>query len=381
MSEPTLLNDRYQLLEKLGSGGMADVFRARDLMLDRYVAIKVLRKDYSNNVDFQNHFRMEARAAANLSHPNIVTVHDFGFADNLLFIVMEFIPGKDLKQLIRERGRFSVETGIPLIIQACAGLGYAHRAGLVHCDVKPHNMLVSTDSRLKVTDFGIARALATVTPGERTDVVWGSPLYFAPEQARGEAPSPASDVYSIGVVMYELLCGTPPFTASTSEELARLHISARPIPIREYIPDIPSALEEIVMKVLSKEPSARYRTADQLGRVLLKFGTLPDAPPAPKPVPPPVVTLVPEVAERLPAKDRPLPPRIEPAPVYYQPPVATTYASRPPEPEPPMEEETGSAFDDIDWATVGLALLALLAVGGLIPFWMMIYFAYNPPVR
>ncbi len=239
MTDPTLLNDRYQLLEKLGSGGMAEVFRARDLMLDRYVAIKVLRQDYSNNPDFQNNFRMEARAAANLSHPNIVTVHDFGFANNLLFIVMEFIPGKDLKQLIRERGRFSVETGIPLIIQACAGLGYAHRAGIVHCDVKPHNMLVSPDGRLKVTDFGIARALATMTPGEKTDVVWGSPLYFAPEQARGEALSPASDVYSIGVVMYELLCGTPPFTASTPEELARLHISARPIPIREYIPPHP----------------------------------------------------------------------------------------------------------------------------------------------
>jgi len=368
MTDATLLNDRYQLLERLGSGGMADVFRARDLMLDRYVAIKILRKDYSSSVEFQNNFRMEARAAANLSHPNIVTVHDFGFADNLLFIVMEYIPGKDLKQLIRERGRFSVETGIPLIIQACAGLGYAHRAGLVHCDVKPHNMLVSPDGRLKVTDFGIARALATMTPGERTDVVWGSPLYFAPEQAQGEAPTPASDVYSIGVVMYELLCGTPPFTASTSSELARLHITARPIPIREYIPDIPTALEEIIMKVLSKEPSARYRTADQLGRVLLKFGTLPDPP---KPVPPtPVVLHTPEAVERLPVNDRPLPSRIEPAPVYYTQPETVQDA---PEPD--------AAFEEIDWATVGLALLALMAVGGLIPFWMMIYFAYNPPVR
>jgi serine/threonine protein kinase len=379
MSEPTLLNDRYQLLEKLGSGGMADVFRARDLMLDRSVAIKVLRKDYSGNVEFQNHFRMEARAAANLSHPNIVTVHDFGFADNLLFIVMEYIPGKDLKQLIRERGRFSVETGIPLIIQACAGLGYAHRAGLVHCDVKPHNMLVTKDGRLKVTDFGIARALATVTPGERTDVVWGSPLYFSPEQARGEAPSPASDVYSLGVVMYELLCGTPPFTASTSDELARLHISARPIPIREYIPDIPTALEEIIAKVLSKEPSARYRTADQLGRVLQKFGTLTDAP---KPVPPPAVTPVvspaPEAGERTPIKERSLPPRFEPTPVrYYQPEIAPQVVVPVPEPS----TETISVFNEIDWPTVGLALLALLAVGGLIPFWMMIYFAYNPPIR
>ena len=161
MSEGALLNDRYQLLEKLGSGGMADVYRSRDLMLDRYVAIKVLRKDFSTNPEFQNQFRLEARAAANLSHPNIVTVHDFGFADNLLYIVMEYIPGKDLKQLIRDKGRFSVQDGIPLLVQACAGIGYAHRAGLVHCDVKPHNMLVSNDGRLKVTDFGIARALTT----------------------------------------------------------------------------------------------------------------------------------------------------------------------------------------------------------------------------
>jgi eukaryotic-like serine/threonine-protein kinase len=366
MTDPTLLNDRYQLLEKLGSGGMADVFRARDLMLDRYVAIKVLRKDYSNNTDFQANFRMEARAAANLSHPNIVTVHDFGFSDNLLFIVMEFIPGKDLKQLIRERGRFSVETGIPLIIQACAGLGYAHRAGLVHCDVKPHNMLVSPDGRLKVTDFGIARALATMSPGEKTDIVWGSPLYFAPEQARGEALSPASDVYSIGVVMYELLCGTPPFTASTPSELARLHASARPIPIREYIPEIPTALEEIIMKVLSKEPSARYRTADQLGRVLLKFGTLPDAP---------VSNPVPELVE-----EKPQPLRVDPAPIQFTQPEPLPYSPRITEPEAPVAEAE-SAFEEIDWAMVGLALLALLAVGGLIPFWMMVYFAYNPPIR
>lgn len=376
MDEGILLNDRYQLLERLGSGGMAEVFRARDLMLDRIVAIKVLRTDYSVNPDFQNNFRMEARSAANLSHPNIVTVHDFGFADNLLYIVMEFIPGKDLKQLIRERGRFSVEAGIPLITQACAGLGYAHRAGIVHCDVKPHNMLVSPEGRLKVTDFGIARALATITPGERSDVVWGSPLYFSPEQAQGEPPSPASDVYSLGVVMYELLCGTPPFTASTSDELARLHISARPIPIREYIPDIPVALEEIIMKVLSKEPSARYRTADQLGRVLLTFGTLTDAPvsvPVSVPISKPVVTLTPEVADRLPPRERTQPPRQDTAPKYYpQPDIA---------PQDAPEPEAASDFEEIDWVTVGLALLALLAVGGLIPFWMVVYFAWNPPIR
>lgn len=368
MTEGALLNDRYQLLEKLGSGGMADVYRARDLMLDRYVAIKVLRRDFSANTEFQNQFRLEARAAANLSHPNIVTVHDFGFADDLLYIVMEQIPGKDLKQLIHERGRFTVQNGIPLIIQACAGIGYAHRAGLVHCDVKPHNMLVSKDGRLKVTDFGIARALATITPTERTDVVWGSPLYFSPEQASGEPPSPASDVYSLGVVTYELLCGTPPFTASTADKLARLHISARPIPIREYIPDIPTALEEILMKVLSKEPAARYRTADQLGRVLLKFGIQPD-----QPEPAPVIMPKPEVVEILSTQSSPQITRQEPAPVSYYPPqtAAASYS----------DGERGTAPEEIDWASVGLGLLAVLAVGGLIPFWLMIYLTYYPPVR
>ncbi|HNK63897.1 MAG TPA: protein kinase [Anaerolineales bacterium] len=375
MTEGALLNERYQLQEKLGSGGMAEVYRARDVVLDRSVAIKLLRKEYSTNDNFQNQFWLEARSAANLSHPNIVTVHDFGTADNLLYIVMEYIPGKDLKQLVRERGRFTVEQGIPLIIQACAGVGYAHRAGLVHCDIKPHNMLVSKDFRLKVTDFGIARALATIKPGERTDVVWGSPLYFSPEQAAGEGPTPASDVYSLGVVLYELLTGTPPFTASSAEELARLHISARPLPISEYVPDIPSALEEIVMKVLSKEPSSRYRTADQLGRVLDRFGTLPD--PQPEPFQPPqasasvpVITVNPEIAERLNPASRPRSPQVEISQPVYTP-------QSQPEPDPAYQAADSSV--DIDWISVGLGLLAVLAVGGLVPFWLMIYLTYFPP--
>jgi eukaryotic-like serine/threonine-protein kinase len=358
MKEGTLLNNRYQLLEKLGSGGMADVFRSRDLMLDRYVAIKVLRKDYSSNTDFQERFRQEARSAANLSHPNIVTVHDFGFTDDQLFIVMEHVPGKDMKSLLRQRGRFSVGEAILLMVQACAGIGYAHRAGLVHCDVKPHNIIVTPDMRVKVTDFGIARALATIIPGEKSDVVWGSPQYFSPEQAQGEAPSPASDVYSLGVVLYEMLSGTPPFTASTADEMARLHISARPLPISEYVPDVPSALEEIVMKVLSKEPAARYRTADQLGRVLKRFGTQPD-----EVEESPVPALSPVIAAKLPARE-----------------ISKPISTPRPAPEPVDQGQGGLDLDtsDIDWASVGLGLLALLAVGGLFPFWIMVYFAYNP---
>ncbi|MCZ2127010.1 MAG: protein kinase [Anaerolineales bacterium] len=379
MAESVLLNDRYQLEEALGSGGMANVYRARDVVLDRLVAVKVLRKEYSDDENFQKQFWLEARSAANLSHPNIVTVHDFGVANGLLYIVMEYIDGKDLKRLIRERGRFPYEQGIPLMIQACAGVGYAHRAGLVHCDIKPHNMLVSKDMRLKVTDFGIARALATIKPGERSDVVWGSPLYFAPEQAVGEAPTPASDVYSLGITLYELLAGAPPFTASSADELARLHISARPLPLSEYVPDIPPALEEIVMKVLSKEPAARYRTADQLGRVLQKFGTAP--PPAPKQTPasaPTVITVNPEIAERLTHSGAPAPQYVQPevAPQPYQIPYSPPITRTGPAPAYREEEEY---VPQIDWITIGLGLLALLAWGGLLPFGLAIYFSYFPP--
>ncbi len=345
--EGRLLNQRYRLLEQFGAGGMANIYRAHDLLLDREVAIKLLRQDRPRAADFEEQFRQEARAAANLSHPNIVTVYDFGFDGERPFIVMELVPGTDLKSLLRTRGRFTVEEGLPLIIQACAGLGYAHRAGLVHCDVKPHNMLVTPDSRLKVTDFGIARALATIHPGERAEVVWGSPQYIAPEQAAGRPPSPACDVYSLGVVMYEVLTGTLPFTASTAEELARLHLTAKPIPPREFVPDLPRALEEIILKVLSKEPSARYRTADQLGRVLMRFG-MQREPSASAPA----VSLAPESAP-------------------------DSFWDRPTR----LDLEAFESPSEMDWVSIGLGLLALLAVGGLIPFWMWIYLRYNPPIR
>lgn len=339
---------------------MSDVFRARDLMLERYVAIKVLHEHYSEDESFQQRFRQEARAAANLSHPNIVTVHDFGLDQSQLFIVMEHVPGKDMKTLLRQRGRYSVEEAIPLIVQACAGIGYAHRAGLVHCDIKPHNMIVTPDSRLKVTDFGIARALSTILPDERADVVWGSPQYFSPEQAVGEAPSPASDVYSLGIVLYEVLTGALPFTAPTSEELALLHLQADPIPPSEYVPDIPSALEQIVLKVLSKEPAARYRTADQLGRVLLRFGTQQDVPTAA------ALNLTPEAVTTY------RQPEPAPAPV----PAAAPRRSEPRPRHAPIVPEV--TFSDVDWAAVILGLLALLMVGGLVPFWIYIFFLYNP---
>jgi len=342
MEEPILLNNRYQLLEPLGKGGMAVVYRARDLMLERLVAVKVLREDYSGDPAFQERFRHEAKAAANLSHPNIVTMHDFGLDKGKLFLVMEYIPGTDLKTLIKQRGRFNPEEALPLLIQACAGIGYAHRAGLVHCDVKPQNMLVTPDKRLKVADFGIARALATIQPDEQNAVVWGSPEYLAPEQASGAAPTPASDVYSLGIIMYEMLTGSLPFQASSAVDLAHLHAEEEPPLLSETIPEISPTLERILTKILSKEPSQRYRSADQLGRVLLNFGNTKSAP---------ELALTPEAA-----------------------PVATAASSV-------KATASPARVPEVDWTSIGLGLVALVAVLGLIPFWMWIYFVYNPPIR
>ncbi len=352
----TLLNKRYQLEERLGSGGMAVVYKARDLMLERTVSIKVLRKDYSHDPAFRERFRQEAKAAANLSHPNIVTVHDFGIDQGRIFIVMEYVPGATLKELIEKRGRYSLKSGISLLVQACAGVGYAHRAGLVHCDVKPQNMLVTPDRRLKVTDFGIARALASIRPEERTQIVWGSPQYFSPEQASGKSPSPASDVYSLGVVLYEVLLGQLPFMAESGNELARLHREENPRPPKEIRPTISDNLNRIILKVLSKEPSARYRTADQLGRVLITFSK------EDKPAATTIATPRAVPQQRQPAR---------PEPVVQQPKAVQTPTL------PPSMRATPKRRDilDIDWTTAILGLIALLSVGGLVPFWLWIYFS------
>lgn len=369
MPEKTLLINRYELEGQIGSGGMAVVYRARDSMLERTVAIKVLREDFSADPSFRERFRQEALAAANLYHPNIVTIHDFGLDEGRFFIVMENVPGTNLKTIILQKGRTTLDDALSLMVQACAGVGYAHRSGLVHCDIKPHNFLVTPDKRLKVADFGIARALATIRPNERANVVWGSPQYFSPEQAAGSAPSPASDVYSLGVVMYEMLTGQLPFIAATATELARMHRDVPPTPPRSINPSIPKHLEQILMKVLSKEPAARYRTADQLGRVLMAIF---------KPETAQTAELNGREADQSTRAQTPVP---VPAPT---PPSRRPEKISPPRKTPQTKvRETPSAQDnplDIDWGTWGLGLLALLAVGGLIPFWLWVFMALRPPV-
>jgi serine/threonine-protein kinase len=332
MTEKLLLNDRYLLDEFISKGGMARVYKGRDQMLERDVAIKVLREDYSKDPAFRERFRQEAKAAANLSHSNIVTIFDFGFDEDRLFIVMEYVPGEDLYSLIKKNGHYSLEDGIPLIVQACKGLGYAHRAGLVHCDIKPHNFMVTPDGRVKITDFGIARALASINPKEERDVVWGSPQYFAPEMAAGNAPTLASDVYSMGVIMYYLFAGRLPFEGKNSSELSKMHQNEIPLAPNELNPSITQKLNDIILKVLSKEPAARYRTADQLGRVLINMGQ--------------------EMAIQLEDSQ-----------------------------EFPAESSQNTGSDEVDWMAVGLGLLAVLTVGGLLPFSMWVYLVFNPPIR
>ena len=371
MTDKVLLNNRYVLEKPIGKGGMATVYRALDQMLERTIAIKLLREDYSSDLGFRSRFHQEAKAAANLVHPNIVTVHDFGMDSNRLYIVMEYVPGSDLNTLLQKRGRFTVDETLPLIRQACAGVGYAHRAGLIHCDIKPHNFLITPDNRLKVTDFGIARALETVLGNQKEVIVWGSPQYFSPEQAAGKPPSPASDVYSLGVVMYFMLTGRLPFTAGSAEEIAQLHRRASPPKLTLFNPSIPQELEEIILKILSKEPSQRYRTADQLGRVLIAFTqSQQDS----------------RIASQNQAPHSPGYPIVTPSQTAFGSSKAfSAQSGSSVSQENTRTKQSNDAYNspistnilDIDWITMLLGLVTLFAVGGLIPFWIWVYFSFK----
>jgi len=353
------------------------VFRARDQMLERTVAIKTLRRDFSNDPEFRERFSQEAKAAAKLSHANIVTVHDFGLDSGRLFIVMEYIPGFDLKRLLKQQGRFASDETIQLLTQACAGIGYAHRAGLVHCDVKPLNLLVTPDKLLKVADFGIARALSTIEPDEKEKVVWGSPNYLSPEQASGSAPSPASDVYALGVIMYEMMTGQLPFKATTSQELARLHREALPISPRTLNPDISIPLEKMIMKALSKDASQRYQTASQMGRALVNVSqNIPKAVAGSLLQQSPVTTKTPQAGAPT-SQISEIDSRVtiegsaNAGSAAYRSPINTS---------PGKSKNRIDDLLDIDWIIWVLVILVLVAVGGLIPFWLWVYYTLNPPL-
>lgn len=355
-SRMSILGNRYQLLGTLGSGGMAMVYQARDTVLERMVAIKVLRQDFSEDEAFRSRFLQEAKAAANLTHPNIVTVHDLILYGGRFYIVMEYMPGTDLKTLIKQRGALTVEEALYIMIQVCSGVGYAHRAKIVHCDLKPQNILITPDLRAKVADFGIARALTSISPEERHDMVWGSPQYFSPEQASGLPPSRASDVYSLGVILFELLTGRLPFDSTDPAQLVEMHRFSTPPSVSALNPSIPVELDRIIRKVLSKEPSQRYRTADQLGQILNDLYSN---------------ILAGENAQALEP-----PAAVSPAVV-----PASSTASVTINQQLPAAPVRKTSQSEINWSMIGLGLLTFLTVGGLIPFWLYIWLTLSAPVR
>jgi beta-lactam-binding protein with PASTA domain/predicted Ser/Thr protein kinase len=258
-----VFDGRYRIERKLGTGGMADVYLAEDQELGRRVAIKILNDRHAADDQFVERFRREAKNAAGLSHPNIVSVYDRGTAEGTYYIAMEYLDGRSLKELIVSRGPAPVKTAVEYARQILAAVGFAHRNGIVHRDIKPHNVLVAGDEgRLKVTDFGIARSGAS----QMTEVgsIIGTAQYLSPEQARGSPVDQTSDLYSVGVVLYELLTGQVPFTGETPLEIAMKHLSEVPKPPSELRPEVPHDLDLVVLRALAKDPADRYETAEEM---------------------------------------------------------------------------------------------------------------------
>ncbi|MDU4961443.1 MAG: Stk1 family PASTA domain-containing Ser/Thr kinase [Sporomusaceae bacterium] len=257
------LDDRYTLLECVGSGGMADVYRAHDKLLDRSVAVKILHPQFNNDDEFITRFQREAQAAARLSHPNIVNIYDVGKDQDVDYIVMEYISGETLKQRIQRLGPLPTEMAVFIATEIAEALENAHQNKIIHCDIKPHNILITRTGRVKVTDFGIARAATSATMTQ-TGTILGSVHYFSPEQAKGVMITEKSDIYSLGIVIYEMLTGNVPFTGETPISIALKHLQEEVRPPRELNPDIPPVLDMIVVKSLAKNPEERYANMEGL---------------------------------------------------------------------------------------------------------------------
>jgi beta-lactam-binding protein with PASTA domain/predicted Ser/Thr protein kinase len=258
----TVFDGRYKIVRKLGAGGMADVYLAEDQELGRRVAIKILNDRHAADDQFIERFRREAKNAAGLSHPNIVSIYDRGEAEGTSYIAMEFLDGRSLKELIVGRGPAPIKISIEYARQILAAIGFAHKHGIVHRDIKPHNVLVGPEGRLKVTDFGIARSGAS----QMTEVgsIIGTAQYLSPEQARGAPVDQTSDLYSVGIVLFELLTGQVPFTGDTPLEIAMKHLSEPPKPPSELRPEVPHDLDLVVLRALAKSPSDRYHSAEEM---------------------------------------------------------------------------------------------------------------------
>ena len=273
-----VLDNRYELQELIGGGGMADVYKARDILLDRTVAVKILHEQFKRDTEFIQKFHREAQAAAKLSHPNIVNIYDVGVMGDDHYIVMEYVPGSTLKDRIKQEGHLSVEDALRVAKDIASALAHAHANNLVHCDIKPHNILMMPDGSAKVADFGIARAVTESTMTYTGNVV-GSVHYFSPEQAKGTMITPRSDVYALGVVLYEMLTGQLPFTGETPVSIAMKHLQEQPRSVRQLDESIPPVVEAIVARAMQKDANMRPSSSElvqdiaQAQQMIGGFGT------------------------------------------------------------------------------------------------------------
>jgi eukaryotic-like serine/threonine-protein kinase len=267
---PQVLLDRYEVGPLLGAGGMAEVYEGRDRLLARRVAIKVLQAQYARDQGFLLRFKREAQAAASLSHPNVVAVYDTGSEDGTNFIVMEYVDGRTLKDIIRQEGPLYPARAAEICADVCSALAAAHARGLIHRDIKPGNVMLTPDGKVKVMDFGIARATTSETITQTAAVI-GTAQYISPEQAQGQPVDPRSDLYSLGCCLYEMLTGTVPFTGATAVAIAYKHVREDPTPPRMLNPDVPPPLEAICLKAMAKLPDNRYQTAAEFRADLERF--------------------------------------------------------------------------------------------------------------
>ena len=259
-----LLLGRYEVIEKIGEGGMSVVYKAKDRLLNRYVAIKILRPEFIKDEQFVENFRKESQAAAGLSHPNIVNVYDVGKEGNIHFIVMELIDGKSLSQVIEEKGKLDYNEAISIAKQVASALSLAHKNQIIHRDVKPHNILITNSGTAKLADFGIARAVSRESLAEGSEKIMGSVHYFSPEQARGAYVDERSDLYSLGIVLFEMLTGKVPFDGDNPISIALMHINNKVPTVCEIVKGIPPQLEKVIEKATSKYQSDRYKSADEI---------------------------------------------------------------------------------------------------------------------
>lgn len=270
--EGQLLGNRYLLLEKIGGGGMAVVYKAKCTLLNRFVAIKILRSEFTNDEEFVKRFKIEAQAVASLSHPNVVSVYDVGYQDDIHYIVMEYVDGLTLKDYINKNGALNWKDAVNITIQICSAIEHAHKNNIVHRDIKPHNILLTKEGIAKVTDFGIARAVTSSTITMVGSTI-GSVHYFSPEQARGGFIDEKSDLYSLGIALYEMVTGRVPFDGDSPVSVALKHIQEMPIEPIKIVSSIPKGINEIIMKAIEKEQNLRYQSATEmladLNRVLV----------------------------------------------------------------------------------------------------------------